>query len=59
MPRACSASRKEVGTLTPGLRADIVAVSGDVLTNIRATERPLLVMQRGIVIVDRTSQPGE
>ncbi len=47
---------KEVGTLAPGLSADIVAVPGDVLTNIRATEQPLLVMQRGVVIVDRTAQ---
>jgi imidazolonepropionase-like amidohydrolase len=37
----------ETGTLENGKYADIVAVSGDVLKNIRATEHPLLVMKRG------------
>jgi len=41
----------EVGTLEPGKWADIVAVPGDVLTDIRATEHPLLVMQRGRVVL--------
>ena len=41
----------EVGTLEVGKWADIVAVPGDVLADIHATERPLLVMQRGRVVV--------
>jgi imidazolonepropionase-like amidohydrolase len=40
----------EIGTLEAGKHADIVAVRGDVLANIRATERPFFVMQRGRVV---------
>ena len=43
----------EVGTLEPGKLADIVAVPGDVVADIRATERPLFVMQRGRVVVQK------
>jgi imidazolonepropionase-like amidohydrolase len=43
----------EVGTLQVGKWADIVAVPGDVLADIHATERPLLVMQRGRVVLQR------
>ncbi|HEY6940268.1 metal-dependent hydrolase family protein [Dokdonella sp.] len=35
------------GTLEAGKYADIVAVPGDVLANIRATEHPLMVMKHG------------
>ena len=38
------------GTLEAGKFADIVAVPGDVLQDIRATERPLLVMKQGQVV---------
>lgn len=37
----------ETGTLEAGKFADVVAVRGDVLTNIRATEHPLFVMKQG------------
>jgi imidazolonepropionase-like amidohydrolase len=37
----------ETGTLEAGKFADIVAVPGDVLQNIRATEKPLMVMKHG------------
>lgn len=37
----------ETGTLEAGKFADVVAVPGDVLANIRATEHPLLVMKQG------------
>ena len=40
----------EVGTLEAGKFADIVAVPGNVLENIAATEKPLFVMKRGQVI---------
>jgi imidazolonepropionase-like amidohydrolase len=43
----------EIGTLEAGKLADIVAVPGDVLANIRATERPLFVMQRGRIVVQQ------
>ena len=40
----------ETGTLEAGKFADIVAVPGDVLRDIRATERPVLVMKQGVVV---------
>ena len=40
----------ETGTLEAGKFADIVAVPGDVLQSIRATEKPVLVMKQGVVV---------
>jgi imidazolonepropionase-like amidohydrolase len=40
---------KNVGSLTAGKWADIVAVSGDPLKDIRATERVIFVMKNGVV----------
>src|SRR5438874_13503720 len=40
---------KNVGSLTPGKWADIVAVSGDPLKDIHAMERPVFVMKNGVV----------
>ena len=40
----------ETGTLETGKFADIVAVPGDVLRDIRATEKPVLVMKQGVVV---------
>lgn len=42
----------ETGTLEPGKAADIVAVPGNPLQDIRDTEHPLLVMKAGKVYVD-------
>jgi imidazolonepropionase-like amidohydrolase len=42
----------ETGTLVAGLSADVVAVPGNVLENIRATEKPVLVVARGKVVVE-------
>ena len=42
----------EIGTLEPGKRADIVAVPGNPLTDIRAVLDPVFVMQRGKVVVE-------
>ena len=39
----------ETGTLEAGKFADIVAVPGDVLRDIRATEKPVLVMKQGTI----------
>ena len=40
---------KNAGTLTPGKWADIVAVPGDPLKDIRATEKVVFVMKNGVV----------
>lgn len=40
----------DTGTLEAGKFADIVAVPGNVLEDIRATERPMLVMKQGALI---------
>jgi imidazolonepropionase-like amidohydrolase len=40
----------ETGTLEAGKFADVVAVPGNVLNNIRATEKPVLVMKQGAVV---------
>src|SRR6266404_1481356 len=40
---------KNLGSLTPGKRADIVAVSGDPLKDIHAMERVVFVMKNGVV----------
>jgi imidazolonepropionase-like amidohydrolase len=43
----------DVGTLEAGKAADIVAVPGNVLNDIHATEHPLLVMRHGKVWVQK------
>ena len=43
----------EVGTLEAGKVADVVAVPGNVLADIRATEHPLLVMHLGRIVVHK------
>jgi imidazolonepropionase-like amidohydrolase len=40
---------KNVGSLTPGKWADIIAVSGDPLKDIRATEKVVFVMKNGVI----------
>ncbi len=40
----------ETGTLEAGKFADVVAVPGNVLEDIRATQRPTLVMKQGVVV---------
>ncbi|HEX4952985.1 MAG TPA: amidohydrolase family protein [Thermoanaerobaculia bacterium] len=42
-----------IGTLAPGAYADLVAVAGDPLQDVRTVERPLWVMKEGRVEVDR------
>ncbi len=46
---------KNIGSLTAGKWADIVAVSGDPLKDIRATEKVVFVMKNGVVY----KQPGQ
>jgi imidazolonepropionase-like amidohydrolase len=40
----------EVGRIAPGLSADLIAVSGDPLADVRALERVDFVMVRGQII---------
>jgi imidazolonepropionase-like amidohydrolase len=49
-----------VGTLRPGRFADLVAVDGDPLAEVRLLERPSVVMKGGRVVVDRrdAATPG-
>jgi imidazolonepropionase-like amidohydrolase len=42
----------QVGTLSPGKLADIVAVTGNPLTDLKATEHVLFVMKEGTVYVE-------
>jgi imidazolonepropionase-like amidohydrolase len=39
----------KVGTLQAGKLADIVAVAGNPLADIHATEHPVLVMKEGVI----------
>ncbi len=41
---------KDTGTLEAGKFADVVAVPGNVLQDIRATEKPMLVMKQGALV---------
>ena len=41
----------QTGTLTPGKSADIVAVAGNPLSDMHATEHPVLVMKEGVIYV--------
>jgi imidazolonepropionase-like amidohydrolase len=45
----------DVGTLEAGKVADVVAVPGDVIGNIRATEHPVLVMHLGKIWVHKSA----
>ena len=44
----------QVGTLEAGKTADVVAVPGNVLSDIHATEHPVFVMHEGKVVVQKT-----
>jgi imidazolonepropionase-like amidohydrolase len=49
---------QEVGTLEAGKAADVVAVPGNVLSDIHATEHPVFVMQRGHVVLQKAANPA-
>jgi len=44
----------EVGTLEAGKVADVVAVPGNVLSDIHATEHPVLVMHQGRIVLQKS-----
>ena len=43
----------QVGTVAAGMQADLVVVDGDPLEDLKVLRRPLLVIARGRVVVDR------
>jgi imidazolonepropionase-like amidohydrolase len=45
----------QIGTLAPGKSADIVAVAGNPLSDMKATEHPVFVMKEGTVYVNARS----
>jgi len=47
----------KTGTLQAGKDADIVAVRGNPLTQITATEHPVLVMKQGVIYVGAPAAP--
>jgi imidazolonepropionase-like amidohydrolase len=49
---------EQTGTLSVGKSADVVAVPGNALTNISATEHPLLVMKEGKIYVQNVGAPA-
>ncbi len=49
----------KVGTLEGGKLADIVAVAGDPLADIRLLQKPLLVMRNGVIYKDPSTGPSQ
>jgi imidazolonepropionase-like amidohydrolase len=47
-----------IGSLTPGKLADVVAVPGDPLADIRVMERPTFVMKNGVIYKHDSGQHG-
>jgi imidazolonepropionase-like amidohydrolase len=50
---ACLGLEKRKGAIRPGLDADLVVYADDPLTDLRVLEKPLLVVTRGSVYLDR------
>jgi imidazolonepropionase-like amidohydrolase len=45
----------EIGSITPGLQADIIALAGDPLKDITAVRRVVFVMKGGIIYKNAAS----
>jgi len=56
MPSALLGWDKNLGSLTPGKWADIVAVSGDPLKDIHNMEKVVFVMKNGIIYRQASQQ---
>jgi imidazolonepropionase-like amidohydrolase len=46
----------QVGSIAPGLQADIIAVDGDPLTDITAVRRVVFVMRSGTIYKNTVSE---
>ena len=46
----------QIGSIAPGLEADIIALGGDPLKDITAVRRVAFVMKGGVVYKDETSR---
>jgi len=55
---ACLGWDDRVGSLNVGRFADLVAVEGDPLTDVRVLERPVVVVKGGQVVLDRRTGAG-
>src|SRR5437868_12423057 len=49
---------KEIGSLSPGMQADIIALDGDPIRDITAVRRVVFVMKGGVVYKDRWERAG-
>ena len=56
--RSASAGRTASGRCGPGRFADLVAVDGDPLADVRLLERPVVVVKGGRLALDRRARPG-
>jgi imidazolonepropionase-like amidohydrolase len=54
---ACLGWEDRVGSLEPGRFADLVAVEGDPLADVRTIESPVVVAKGGRLVVDRRAAP--
>ena len=50
---------ENLGRIAPGFTADLVAVSGNPLLDIAALSRPIVVVKKGHVVVDRRAIPAQ
>jgi imidazolonepropionase-like amidohydrolase len=48
----------EIGTVETGMRADLIAVTGDPTTDLRRLTQPRLVMRHGVVVHTRDHDPA-
>ena len=46
---ACMGLNEKIGSLRVGLKADLIAVSGDPLLNLKTLEQPVFIMKDGII----------
>jgi imidazolonepropionase-like amidohydrolase len=47
----------EIGAVESGMRADLIAVAGDPMTDLRRLAQPLLVMRHGVIVHKREQTP--